>query len=273
MEFKQAVITKQGRSLMAKLLTGTTTARFTKIVTSSKIYDESQLENLASIAEVKQSAAIQGRSNNAATVVVEGALNNNGLAIGYYIQTIGLYATDPSAGEILYSVAIAASPGYMPADTGVSQTGIVLKIITEVGNASKVDLKVDLAAVATYGDVERLRSEAERNFTLSTIHTTQVDQRLLQAERLLSDLNGVSGELTLNNARSYPFNNSTATVPIAPKRNNLDYNVSVDVLSETGGFAEDIVIFDKQLNGFKIRFTGSAKKVSLRYKLTGGLYK
>ena len=273
MEFKQAVITKNGRELMAKLLAGGTTTKFTKVSISSTVYQDSQLEALTSLSNVKMTTDAQSHSNNNATVMVASAFENTGLSNGFDVNTVGLYALDPNKGEILYSVSSALIKGYMPADTGISKSGFNFKLFVEVGNASNVNLVVDPAAVATHNDLRLLGQEIEKTFLANSVHTTQVDQRLLQAERLLSDLNGVSGELTLNNARSYPFNNSTATVPIAPKRNNLDYNVSVDVLSETDGFAEDIVIFDKQLNGFKIRFTGSAKKVSLRYKLTGGLYK
>ena len=48
------------------------------------------------------------------------------------------------------------------------------------------------------------------------------------------------------------------TVPIKEKRSNLDYVVEVEIVSSNGN-VEQIEVFDKQLNGFKIRFTGSAK--------------
>ena len=273
MELKAAVITAQGRALMAKLLTGTTTARFTKIVTSSRVYNDNQLEALTTVANVKQTIPVQGFEATAAHVYVEGALYNTGLSAGYTLNTIGLYANDPSVGEVLFSVVTASVAAYIPADNGISQTGIVLKFLTEVSNASKVDLKVDLAAVATFGDIQRVRGEIEKSFLANLVYISQVDQRLLQSERLLNDLNGISGNITLNNSRSYPFNNSVVTVPIAKTRNNLQYSVDVDVLTETGGFAGDVIVYDKQLNGFKLKFTGSARSVNVRYKLTGGLYK
>lgn len=156
LEFKKAVVTKQGRELMAKLLAGKQTA-FTKVKVSSTVYQDGQLENLTALTNIKQEATAQAYGNNTATISVTAAIENTGLQTGYYINTVGLYATDPDKGEILYSVSSAAVNGYMPPDTGVSKSGFSFKIYSEVGNASQVDLTVDPAAIATHGDIERLK--------------------------------------------------------------------------------------------------------------------
>lgn len=161
MEFKQAVITKQGRELMAKLLAGGTTTQFTKIVVSSTVYSDAQLENLTSLTNVKMSAVAQAYGNNTATVAVTAAIENTGLTAGFYVNTVGLYATDPIKGEILYSVSSAKENGYMPADTGVSKSGFNFKIYVEIGNASQVNLEVDPAAYATQGDLNRWYTDIE----------------------------------------------------------------------------------------------------------------
>ncbi|MDT2757361.1 hypothetical protein P7G51_08200 [Enterococcus asini] len=155
MEFKQAVVTQNGRALMAKLLAGKST-QFTKIKVSSTIYPDAQLANLTALTNIKQETTAQAYGNNTATVSVVGAIENTGLSTGYYINTVGLYAMDPDKGEILYSVSSASVNGYMPPDTGVSKSGFEFKIYTEVGNATKVDLTVDPAAFATHEDIERL---------------------------------------------------------------------------------------------------------------------
>ncbi|MET1928405.1 hypothetical protein ABXM71_08950 [Enterococcus faecium] len=155
MEFKQAVVTQNGRALMAKLLAGKST-QFTKIKVSSTIYSDAQLANLTALTNIKQETTAQAYGNNTATVSVVGAIENTGLQTGYYINTVGLYAIDPDKGEILYSVSSASVNGYMPPDTGVSKSGFEFKIYTEVGNATKVDLTVDPAAYATHEDFERL---------------------------------------------------------------------------------------------------------------------
>ena len=44
----------------------------------------------------------------------------------------------------------------------------------------------------------------------------------------------------------------------------------VEVVS-ADGLVGDIEVYDKALNGFKIRYTGSAKNVKLRYYVQGGM--
>lgn len=160
LEFKQAVVTKQGRELMAKLLAGKQTT-FTKVKVSSTVYQDGQLENLTALTNIKQEATAQAYGNNTATISVTAAIENTGLQTGYYINTVGLYATDPDKGEILYSVSSAAVNGYMPPDTGVSKSGFNFKIYSEVGNASQVNLQVDPAAVASLGDIKQVTDQAQ----------------------------------------------------------------------------------------------------------------
>jgi len=164
LEFNQAVVTTKGQALMAKLLAGSATTKFTKVATSSTVYQQSQLEGLTALTNVKQTVVPTSYENNASTVKVVAAINNEGLTAGYYINTVGLYATDSDGSEILYSVAIATVNGYMPPDTGVSKSGIELKIYTAVSNASNVDLTVDPSAVATISDI------AQVNENLSNVY-------------------------------------------------------------------------------------------------------
>lgn len=172
MEFKQAVVTQNGRTLMAKLLAGKST-QFTKIKVSSTIYPDAQLANLTALTNIKQETTAQAYGNNTATVSVVGAIENTGLQTGYYINTVGLYAMDPDKGEILYSVSSASKNGYMPPDTGVSKSGVELKIFTEVSNATNVNLSVDPAAYATRNDINQIRilmNEAEVNLFPNSLY-------------------------------------------------------------------------------------------------------
>lgn len=169
MEFKQSVITAQGRSLMAKLLTGSTTATFTKIATSTKVYTDAQLESLTTLAEVKQTTTVQSKYNNSSTISVEGGIDNAGIKAGYYINTIGLYAKEEGKSEILYSVAGAKVNGYVPADTGVSKTGVLIKIYTEIGNASQVNLVVDPGATATVKNINEVNARIDQTVLYTPI--------------------------------------------------------------------------------------------------------
>ena len=87
--------------------------------------------------------------------------------------------------------------------------------------------------------------------------------------------NNIAGEVieaTLTNTLSLPFNDSLTTVGLSMARANTNYDVGVDVLSATGTrMVGDVIVSDKQLNGFKIKFTGSASSVTVRLRIRGGL--
>lgn len=95
-------------------------------------------------------------------------------------------------------------------------------------------------------------------------------QHVMQQQRSLNDLVGEIKEVTLTNSLDYPFNNSATTIALEHERDNLTYRVGVEVV-EADGLVGDILIYDKALNGFKIRYTGSAQNVTLRYYVTGGM--
>jgi len=96
-------------------------------------------------------------------------------------------------------------------------------------------------------------------------------QQVMQHKRLLADLEGEVGQVTLTNTQAYPFNNSKITVALQKARDTLNYTVQTEIIS-ANGFPGDIKISDKQLNGFKIEFTGSATSVTVKYIVRGGMY-
>lgn len=198
MELNQSVITNKGRTLMAKLLSGRATATFTKISISSTVYAQGNLAGLTVLTNVKQTAACQAKPNNGATVSVEAAFNNTGLTSGYDVNTIGVYATDPDEGEILYAVATAKQNGYMPADTGVSKTGLTIAFYTEVGNASQVNLTVEPGAVATKLDVKNLQANIEDlqgfvGYNDADVYGVEVDMVNKTFKRLAGAVNRTPG--------------------------------------------------------------------------------
>lgn len=94
-------------------------------------------------------------------------------------------------------------------------------------------------------------------------------QEIRQHQRKIEDLDGQIIDVTMTNSLVYPFNNSKKTVSIA-QRDTLDYRVIVE-LEENNPNVGDIIITDKQVNGFKIEFTGSAESIKVRCYVTGGM--
>lgn len=96
-------------------------------------------------------------------------------------------------------------------------------------------------------------------------------QQVRQHGRVMADLEGEIGEVELTNTQEYPFNDSVQTVALAKKRDTLNYRVLIEVISSDGA-PGNMKVFDKQLNGFKVAFTGSASEVTAKYYVQGGMY-
>ncbi len=80
-----------------------------------------------------------------------------------------------------------------------------------------------------------------------------------------------TGTVTLNNSQAFPFNNSIVTIPLTNVRDNLYYVVEIiSVVPAGGGNAGEIVVSERQVNGFKMAFTGSASSVAVTYAVIGG---
>ena len=76
-------------------------------------------------------------------------------------------------------------------------------------------------------------------------------------------------DVSLMNSSKYPFNDSEKTVSIKSPRKTTNYDVTWEIVSADGNVG-DVHISDKQLNGFKIRYDGSAKNVKLKIRVKGG---
>ena len=160
MTFSNFTLTEAGQALMAKLILSQTTAEFTYIKTSSHVYTASQLAALTDLEDIKQSAPVSRVDVvNATTVRIQGSVNNEGLAQGYYINTVGVYADDPDDGEILYCVGLGVNPAFIPPADAEAVSGASFSFKVMVGNAESVDVTVDPAGYATMQDILTLDSQ------------------------------------------------------------------------------------------------------------------
>lgn len=100
--------------------------------------------------------------------------------------------------------------------------------------------------------------------------TAAAQLMLIMTGQTLDELAVEERRVTLTNARKYPFNNSQQTISLNKMRNSLTYSVEVEIESSAGEVG-DIAISAKQLNGFKIKYDGSATTASLILRIKGGM--
>ncbi len=95
---------------------------------------------------------------------------------------------------------------------------------------------------------------------------------IAHVRQAVENIKGEIIETTLSNTLEYPFNNSKKTLSLSTKRENLNYTVDVEAVAVGAGHVGDIIISDKQINGFKVEHTGSAKSVKIKCFVKGGSY-
>jgi len=121
------------------------------------------------------------------------------------------------------------------------------------------------------GDVEELKKDLETvdldGDTAVALIINALRQHIWQneAEAPICEY----GSVNLTNTGTFPFNNSQQTVALVKTQKNTKYAVIPE--DPTKGDVGDIVVSDKQVNGFKIEFTGSAKSTTVKYIVIGGI--
>ena len=163
------VTTQLGLNLIAKVIAGKTNLAFTKLQTSEGNYTSSNLVGMTSLLNVKQEFNVSNVSvQNATTVLVKGIITNTGLSNQYNLNAIGLFATDPDLGEILFSVTTADTADIIPAKTNTNTTSLIVNILTSVTDSSKVTLTLAQPGLVTTDMLDTALTTYIKNTDLAT---------------------------------------------------------------------------------------------------------
>ncbi|MDT8901820.1 hypothetical protein [Anaeroselena agilis] len=149
MAFNGMTLTTLGVDLQTKIQAGTTAA-FTKIkLGDGTLPVGGTLEALTDLVSPKLIVNIESvTSLGDGTWRVRGTLTNTGLATGFFVREVGLFATDPDEGEILYSVANAGSEcDYLPAGGGAVVVEQVVDIVVAISSSATVTATINEGAV------------------------------------------------------------------------------------------------------------------------------
>jgi hypothetical protein len=153
--FTGTVLTTKGLLLQNKVQAGAQLS-FTKVkIGDGQLGSGQSLEALTDLIAPKKTLDISAVAViGDGTSRVRAVVTNTGLAAGFFVREIGVFATDPDDGEILYCVANAGNEcDYLPTPTSVAveQT---LDIIMAIGNATNVTAVINETIVlATVADI------------------------------------------------------------------------------------------------------------------------
>ncbi len=270
-EVYKQVLTTLGSNLHAQNLAGDK-IEFTRFQFGDGAYTGTEttetLAAMTSLKSVRDTFDIAHvEKQNGATCKLTMAATNLNVTAGYYISEIGIFARKQGGAEILYSI-IVTDPNkreWFPAYNSVAPASIEFNDYISVGNADNVTLVVDPAGLVTRQEFSDVQDYLE-----DRVDEVAVETHIMQDK--IEELEGFSIIADLTNTEIYPFNDSKKTIALtsAQERMTTDYTVTVEAVSVTGGFLEDVVITDKLVNGFKVEYTGSASAARLKMYIQGG---
>lgn len=159
-QFNATQLTAYGLILKAKGETNKL-IKFTKIAVGDGVPGQGEtVESLTALKAQKLQVAINsfdvlGGGISKAT----GIISNQGLAVGFYVREIGLFAKDPDTqAEKLYAYTyVSSAPDWLPPEGGPTLIESEIGMIAVVGNATNVTANIDdTVVVATKRDVSKI---------------------------------------------------------------------------------------------------------------------
>lgn len=157
--FPALKMTAAGRVLQAKAQTGQE-LKFSRVGLGDGTLAGSLDALLALVAEKKSLSIRDHKATGDGTSILQVIATNEGLASGFYIREVGLFALDPDTGEeLLYSYTNAgAESDFLPGAGGAITYEGLFDLITVVGNADNVTAVIDdYITIALKSEVEALR--------------------------------------------------------------------------------------------------------------------
>lgn len=139
MAIEQFYLTDKGQNLLAKGQIGTEIVYTKAAIGDGDVPQGTSITAMTALANKLKDLNITGYSVNGKNATIKIAFSNQGLA-PFLWKEIGLYATDPDEGEILYAYGNAGSkadniPGTL--------TEFSFNMVTQIGNASSVTVVID----------------------------------------------------------------------------------------------------------------------------------
>lgn len=196
-EYNKTILTNEGIDLARRANKGTATFSLTRGVSSTdnlsgKTVEE--LQNLTKLPSIQQSVKLSDvgdTPDNSDTVLgVRMTFDNQNLKTGYNVHTVGIYAKEPDKNEILYGIATAKTPEYIPDFGGQALFKFDFLMYLVIGRTDKVTVQVSPDDVYLKKD---------------TYNKAEIDAKVSDA---VSKLNDKDAEI-LKNLNDYKQENKT----------------------------------------------------------------
>ena len=227
-EYNKTILTNEGIDLARRANKGTATFSLTRGVSSTdnlsgKTVEE--LQNLTTLPSIQQSVILNdvvNTTDNPDTVLgIRMTFNNQNLKTGYNVHTVGIYAKEPDKNEILYGIATAKTPEYIPDFSEQTLFKFDFLMYLVIGRTDKVTVEV------SSDDVYRKKD---------TYNKTEIDAKVSDA---VSKLNNKDAEI-LKSLNDYKQEDKTYHQNLEQQINrNLDTKADKSTVNQQLGTKAD----------------------------------
>lgn len=168
--FEHAVVTQKGLALQAKVAGGGS-IEFTKVKTGAGTVDPVLMQNQTDVSQPVQEFIYSDdpKFTDDAEVILSTVIANDDVVTGYDCYQLGIFATDPDDGEILYAIIQGEKPLSIPTADALPGWTAEFNFYLQFGNADSVTVVVDPAGLLTVAvaDKRYLQKEQADNLYLS----------------------------------------------------------------------------------------------------------
>ncbi len=192
--FKGMKLTRHGMELLGLVGTGTV-LDFTSVAVGSGIWTAGQQEAPAELTGLVREemsldigsvvpTSVPETDEPAGCYTVHSMLTNAGLASGFSLREIGIFATHPTRGEVLYAVDYAGEQyDYIPSlPAGAAPLEKQFRIDVVTGNAQEITIKQAPVLLATHDDMDGHNTDPEAHPDLLARMATGIPEILNPAD-------------------------------------------------------------------------------------------
>ena len=159
-----AVITNLGHALLGKVLAGKSGIHFTRASVGDGVISEGKSpEELTELVHEIKAGDISGVDNpGSGEVRVSIQVSSLGVSVGFFVKEIGIFATDPDLGEILYAyVSMPDKPQWIRPEGASINTLAIFDVYVAVSRAAEVTAQICPSAMVHISDFESYKTYVE----------------------------------------------------------------------------------------------------------------
>lgn len=231
--------TRKGEQLRAKVEAGKCKLTLTKIkigngnVTLGDIKDMSDLKSPQLVLGIS-SCAVSAEDDRVCEVV--GIASSSNVESAFSVTEMGLFATDPDVGEILYLVEIDTSPDDMPNKNAKSPVTLTYQFELVTSNMANVTAMVSPAGLVTVKMMSAHRTAVELDHPDGSVTTPKLRDAAVTGVKIANKAIGKEhlkdGAVDDKAPIASPALTGTPTVPTATKGTSTDQIASTEFVSQ-----------------------------------------